>query len=178
MQRTRINKVLSTLLTAFTLASLFALFGLLAACGGGGGGGGGVSESDTSNITEIRTFRQTEGGIAERTTYQAIFKQTPEEWNALSDEDRETLAQMGFEQIIEQIKTDEVSNYGIQGMTSPAAEAENASAGGQLAFMLYRDEGGETADVLQDVLLIYTDADGTGNPVVATQVVVDLSSLD
>jgi hypothetical protein len=159
MLRKKTNTVPFTLLTAFILMSMLALAGLLVACGNSGDG---TSDTKTSDLVEIQPFPQEANGVA-MTVYQPIFKQTPEEWNALSPEERERIAKMGFEQTLIQVETDAVSNYGILAKTSPGTDA----ADGQLAFIL---------DLEKAVLVIYTDAEGSGIPTPVAEVAIELPS--
>jgi hypothetical protein len=116
-----------------------------------------------SDIVDIQRFRQATSGL-EMTNYQVVFKQTPDEWNALSSEDKEKLAKTGFDQAIEKMKADGVSNYNITAHTVPGP-MPNGIDKSQLAFFLNREES---------LLQIYSDPDAEGMPRVVATVPVTL----
>jgi hypothetical protein len=131
-----------------------AMMGLLAGCGDNENGDAGI-DGDTSDIVTIETSRMSAGGgLIEITNYQVIFRQDPDEWNALSDAKREDLVKEGYDRALTQIATDSVSNYTIAGMTSPAkvAEGDPDQNTAQLAFMLNLEQG---------TLMVCTGMDGT-----------------
>ncbi|MDR3037170.1 MAG: hypothetical protein LBU31_02005 [Coriobacteriales bacterium] len=121
---------------------------------------GAVSGSD---VVEIQRFKQTTSGL-EITNYQVVFKQTPEEWNALSSEDKEELAKVGFDQAIEKMKADGVSNYNITASTV-LGPMPNGIDNSQLAFFLDRENS---------LLQIYSEPDAEGRPHIVAEVPVTL----
>jgi hypothetical protein len=129
----------------------------LVGCGGGSGG--------ASDVVTIQTSRMMVNDSIEMTNYQAVFKQTPAEWNALSDADKEKLARIGFDQVLEQIAADGVSNYSIRGATSAGTDDAGNPTEPQQAFFLNTEES---------VLLIYTGTDGSTKPEITAQVAVEL----
>jgi hypothetical protein len=122
------NRIIAVLFIACMTASLF---GLLVGCTGGGGG---AAEEPSTDIVEIQTFNQDSNGI-NITNYQVVFKQTADEWNALTDADRDKLAVAGFDAALAKIKEDSVSNYNIIGQTSPGKDDAGNATATQLAFI-------------------------------------------
>ncbi|MDR2105969.1 MAG: hypothetical protein LBP24_01005 [Coriobacteriales bacterium] len=143
---------------AFSAAALALITAglLLVGCGGIGG---------ASDIVAIETSRMMVNDSIEMTNYQAVLKQTPTEWNALSAEDKEELARIGFDQILERIAADGTSNFSIRGATSAGTDAAGNPTEPQQAFFLNTEES---------VLLIYTGTDGSTAPEITAQVAVEL----
>jgi hypothetical protein len=129
------SALLNALFAALLALTMATAVGLLTGCGGGG-----VSSDATDDIVTIQTGRQLVNDTVEMTNYQVVFKQTAEEWNALSEADKERLALAGYDQACKQIVTDEVSNFNIQGMTSPGEDTEGSQAEPQQAFFLNLEE--------------------------------------
>jgi hypothetical protein len=88
---------------AAVVAALVALslMGLLVGCNGEGAA---VSEEQAAkDIVEVQVFKQNSSGV-NISNYQVVYKQTPDEWNALSDSERQGLATAGYKEALEQIK--------------------------------------------------------------------------
>jgi nucleoside phosphorylase len=130
------KNIKSTLFATLIALVMTAPAVLLTGCGGGG-----ASSNAADDIVTIQTGRQLVNDTVEMTNYQVVFKQTPEEWDALSEADKERLALAGYDQACAQIVADEVSNFHILGMTSPGEDAEGNPTDSQQAFFLNLEEG-------------------------------------
>ena len=104
-----------------------------------------------SAIREIVKTTSTSGNIV-ITNYQVVYNYSPSEYKALSVTEKENLAKTGYDQVVEKIKTDGVSNFTIYGMTASDPNMEGNSKS-QLMFMLDH----ETSE-----LAIYGDSDADG----------------
>jgi acetylglutamate synthase len=143
------RKALAVVVAALVSA---VLLGLLGACG--------VSAEDS--IESITTTQQTSEGIP-ITNYRVNYTQTPEEWQALSSEDKQKLAQLGFDKVLEQVAADATSTFTAVGVT-----ADSDTADSELAVFLNRD---------QSVLLVYGGVDNSATPaqpILVTEIPVEL----
>jgi hypothetical protein len=131
MQR-KIRTAVSTLLLALVMVLTMTV--PLIGCGSG------ISSDANDDIVTIKTGKQLVNDTIEMTNYQVVFKQTPEEWNALSDADKERLALAGYNRACEQIIANEISNFHVLGMSSPGEDAEGNSTDSQQAFYLNLEE--------------------------------------
>jgi hypothetical protein len=125
------KKTLTVLLLA--LLSL-SLIGLLSACDNTQGGEGTPGETTDLNISVTKMYVEN----IEFTNYSINLEQTPAEWDALSAEKRQQLAKEGFTAAVERAKTDQASNYNIQGKTLADADA---TGGQELAYSLDHEDG-------------------------------------
>jgi hypothetical protein len=139
MRKNALAVVLSALL-------LLSAVGLLVGCTQENG------EEQESALT-IETFKMTVGNV-EFTNYAVALKQTPEEWDALSAEERESIVRTAFDSVVEIIKTNEVSNYNIQGMTALTTDSTGAEIKPAMVFRLDRESD-------PSVLLIFSATDGS-----------------
>jgi hypothetical protein len=121
------KKLIAALLVALMSLTMAAV---LVGCDGGDSSDGAGGAKTSSDITSIQVFKQNAGGI-DISNYQVVYKQTPDEWNALSDDAREKLVTEGYDQALAQIQMDQVSNYNITGNTALGADEKS-----QLTFML------------------------------------------
>jgi hypothetical protein len=146
----------------FAVLVSFAMTGLLVGCGEKDNTPG----APTSDIVEIAASHQTVNDVIDMTNYTVVFKHTPEEWVALSDAERERIAKAGYDQAVEQIRADAVSNYSVRGTTTPVEDAEG-NLTTQQAFIL---------DVEASVLKICkgVEADNAKKPVISAEVPVEL----
>jgi hypothetical protein len=104
-----------------------------------------------SAVREIMTTKATAGNVA-ITNYQVVYNYSPSEYRALSVTEMENLAKTGYDQAVEKIKADGVSNFTIYGMTASDPNLESNSKS-QMMFMLDH----ETSE-----LVIYGDTDSDG----------------
>jgi hypothetical protein len=145
------KKALAALVAALVSG---VLLGLLGGCG----------VATEASIVDIQTFRQTSNQV-EMTNYQVNFKQTPDEWIALSTKDKEKLTQLGFDKALEQIAADGTSSYNISGMTAAGTDADGGATKPQSAFFLNRERG---------LLLVHSGVDDQKQPVVVSEIPVEL----
>jgi hypothetical protein len=124
----------------------------------------GTPGAETSDILRIEAFHQTVNDIIDMTNYVVVYKHTPDEWIALSDAERERLAKTGYDQAVEQIRADAVSNYSIRGTTTPVEDAEE-NLTTQQTFIL---------DIEANVLKICAGVDDTNRPIFSAEVPVEL----
>jgi hypothetical protein len=146
----------------FAVLLSFAMMGLLVGCGEKEDGSGTAAISP--DIVEIATSHQTVNDIIDMTNYQVVFKYTSEEWIALSDAERERLAKSGYDEAVEQIRADAVSNYNIRGTTTPVEDAEGNLTTQQTFFL----------DIEASVLKICAGADDAKKPIVSAEIPVEL----
>jgi hypothetical protein len=124
-------------LIAVLIAALMSLslMGLLVACDGGETAG----TDAAAESAEIQVFKQNSNGV-EISNYQIALKQTADEWNGLTEEEREKIATSGYNDALAKIEADGVSNYNIIGQTAVGSGADGASAEAQVGFMLDHEE--------------------------------------
>jgi ABC-type glycerol-3-phosphate transport system substrate-binding protein len=130
------------------------LLGLLGAC----------SAATKASIESITTTQQLSNEVA-ITNYSINYKQTPAEWQALSTEEKVKLAQLGFDQALEQIAADGTSNFNIMGMTAPGTDAEGNQIAAQSTLYLNHELG---------VLMIHNGVDVENKAIIVTEVPVEL----
>jgi hypothetical protein len=116
-----------------------------------------------SETVQIEAFKMTSGNV-EFTNYVITLQQTPEEWNALSTQEQENLAQAGFASAVEQIRTNEASNYNIQGMTA-TTDSAGTRIDSQVAYRL---------DLENSALLLFSITDDSGAPTTVAEIAVEL----
>jgi hypothetical protein len=150
------KKVLAAAVVALVSGVLFALFSLLGAC----------SVATEASIESITTSKQLSNEVP-ITNYRVNYKQTPEEWQALSTEDKTKLAQLGFDKVLEQIAASGTSNFSITGMTASGTDAEGNLVEPQSTMFLNRDQG---------VLRVHSgmDAENPNLPAVVAEIPIEL----
>jgi hypothetical protein len=95
-------------------------------------------EQNAESTLNIEAFKMTVGSV-EFTNYAVALQQTPEEWDALSAEEREAIVRTAFDGVVEVIKTNEISNYNIMGMTAASTDSAGATVEPVIAFRLDRE---------------------------------------
>jgi hypothetical protein len=123
------KNALAVLLSALLLLSVA---GLLVGCAEKDG------EQASESALSIEAFKMTVGNV-EFTNYVVALQQTPEEWDALSTEERESVVRAAFDNVVEVIKTSEISNYNIQGMTALTTDSAGETVEPVMAFRLDRE---------------------------------------
>jgi hypothetical protein len=158
----------STVLLALVLA--LSVLGLLIGCNGngnsnnGGNGNNGEQEEVSSDIVSIDAYPMKSGTI-NFTNYTVSLKYAPEEWNALSDAEKERIALSGFDSVTEKIKANSVSNYTISGMTAKTTDSAGTVTKPQMAFLL---------DLENSTLQVYLSSDASSTPTVISEIPVKL----
>jgi hypothetical protein len=150
------KKVLTATIVALVSGVLLGLLGMLSACG----------VATEASIESITVSRQVSNEIP-ITNYRVNYKQTPEEWQALSTDDKAKLAKLGFEKVLEQVEADGTSNFNATGMTASGTDAEGNLMAPQSTMFLSREQG---------ILLVYSgvDPENPNLPVAVTEIPVEL----